>query len=76
MSSRPGEGFRTIIRTFILTTRLPVVAAVLSFSKAIFLFEEDRRGNGACVTAVFLAQTDMLRVLLESVQDASLFSPR
>lgn len=39
-------------------------ATVLSF-KAILLFEEDRRENEARVTAVFLAQTDMMRVLLD-----------
>ena len=49
------------------------LATVVSF-KAILLFEEDRRENDARVTAVFLAQTDMMRVLLESVQFNVLFS--
>jgi hypothetical protein len=43
-----------------------MVGTVVSF-KAILLFEEDRRDNNARVTAVFLAQTDIMRVLLESV---------
>lgn len=29
------------------------------------MFEQDRRENDARVTAVFLAQTDVMRVLLE-----------
>jgi len=45
---------------------ISLVATVFSF-KAILLFEEDRRENDARVAAVFLAQTDMMRVLLESV---------
>ncbi|KAJ3509167.1 hypothetical protein NLJ89_g5363 [Agrocybe chaxingu] len=38
-------------------------AIVLSF-KAVIMFEHDRKENEARVTSVFLAQTDMMRVLL------------
>ncbi|PPQ83090.1 hypothetical protein CVT25_003794 [Psilocybe cyanescens] len=39
-------------------------AVVLSFKTAV-MFEQDRRENDARVTAVFLAQTDMMRILLD-----------
>jgi len=68
--SIPGRRF---LRRIFLPQRPPMVATVVSF-KAILLFEEDRRENDARVTAVFLAQTDMMRVLLESVRVPSLFS--
>lgn len=42
-----------------------VYLAVIEAFKAAVLFEQDRRENDARVTSVFLAQTDMMRVLLE-----------
>ena len=44
---------------------LHLYEAVVSSFRTIIVFEQARRENDARVTAVFLAQTDMMRVLLE-----------
>ncbi|KAF9563209.1 hypothetical protein CPC08DRAFT_760974 [Agrocybe pediades] len=43
----------------------PIVKAVVSSFQTILVFEQARRENDARVTAVFLVQTDMMRVLLD-----------
>uniref|UniRef100_A0A8H7Y3G6 ZZ-type domain-containing protein n=1 Tax=Psilocybe cubensis TaxID=181762 RepID=A0A8H7Y3G6_PSICU len=43
----------------------PVAKAVVVSFKTAVMFEQDRRENDARVTAVFLAQTDVMRVLLD-----------
>ncbi|KAH9481747.1 hypothetical protein JR316_0006274 [Psilocybe cubensis] len=48
----------------------PIAKAVVVSFKTAVMFEQDRRENDARVTAVFLAQTDMMRVLLD-VDDLS-----
>jgi len=48
----------------VIQTHPYVIAIVFSF-KAAIMFEHDRRENDARVSSVFLAQTDMMRVLLE-----------
>uniref|UniRef100_A0A8H7Y413 Uncharacterized protein n=1 Tax=Psilocybe cubensis TaxID=181762 RepID=A0A8H7Y413_PSICU len=43
----------------------PSAKLVMTSFKAAVAFEQDRRENDARVTAVFLAQTDVMRVLLD-----------